>query len=288
MKIRQAYTDAVDRLRAAGVPEAETEARLLVQHAAGLDATAFLTTLDSRFPECQRKTLADLLDRRAGREPLAYLLGSKEFFGREFDIDARVLIPRPETEMLVELAAEFAASASHSRLNIADIGTGSGVLAITLAAEIPDAVVTAVDIDQNALDVARLNAGKLGVSERVRFVHAHLNELSGTRFEVVVSNPPYIRSSALRDLEPELSFEPVQALDGGDDGLAVLGPLIESLPNVLAIGASAAFIEIDPPVAAVTARQAAEVLPGSRVEVYRDLAGLDRCLAIYRGAVDGP
>ena len=288
MKIRQAYTDAVDRLRAAGVPEAETEARLLIQHAAGIDTTAFLTTLDSRFPECQRKTLAELLDRRAGREPLAYLIGRKDFFGREFDVDARVLIPRPETEMLVELATEFAATAGHSRLNIADIGTGSGVLAITLAAELPDAVVTAVDIDPDALDVARINAKKLGVADRVRFVHAHLNELSGARFEVVVSNPPYIRSGALQDLEPELSFEPVQALDGGDDGLAVLGPLIESLPNVLTAGRSAAFIEIDPPVAAVTVRQAAEVLPGSRVEVYRDLAGLDRCLAVYQGAADGP
>ena len=288
MKIRQAYTDAVDRLRAAGVPEAETEARLLIQHAAGLDATAFLTTLDSRFPECQRKTLADLLDRRAGREPLAYLIGRKDFFGREFDVDARVLIPRPETEMLVELATEFATTAGHSRLNIADIGTGSGILAITLAAELPDAVVTAVDIDRNALDVARLNAMKLGVADRIRFVHADLNALPGARYEVVVSNPPYIRSSALQALEPELSFEPVQALNGGDDGLAVLGPLIESLPKLLAPGRGAAFIEIDPPVAAVTVRQAAEVLPGSRVEVYRDLAGLDRCLAVYQGAAGGP
>ena len=288
MNIRQVYTDEVDRLRAAGVQEAETEARLLVQHAAGLDTTAFLTTLDSQFTERQRTTFAELLRRRVGREPLAYLLGRKEFFGREFDVDARVLIPRPETELLVELATEFAASAGHSRLNIADVGTGSGVLAITLAAELPDAVVTAVDIDQNALDVARINAGKLGVADRVRFVHADLNELPGARFEVVVSNPPYIRSGALQDLEPELSFEPVQALDGGDDGLAVLGPLIESLPNMLAAGRSAVFIEIDPPIAADVAGRAANVLPGARVEVFRDLAGLDRCLAVFREASGGP
>lgn len=288
MNIRQVYTDAVDRLRVAGAPEAETEARLLVQHAAGLDTTAFLTTLGSQFTERQGTTFEELLRRRVGREPLAYLLGRKEFFGKEFDVDARVLIPRPETELLVELATEFAASAGHSRLNIADVGTGSGVLAITLAAELPGAVVTAVDIAPDALDVARINAGKLGVDERVRFVHADLNELSGARFEVVVSNPPYIRSGALQDLEPELSFEPVQALDGGDDGLAVLGPLIESLPNMLAVDRSAAFIEIDPPIAADVAGRAANVLPGARVEVFRDLAGLDRCLAVFREASGGP
>ena len=275
-------------LDAAGIPEAETEARLLIQHAAGLDTTAFVTALESRFPECRRKTLAGLLGRRAGREPLAYLLGRKEFFGRDFYVDARVLIPRPETELLVELATEFAASADHSRLNIADIGTGSGVLAITLAAELPGAAVTAVDIDPDALDVARRNAGKLGVADRIKFVHADFKDMPGGRYEIVVSNPPYVRSSALRDLEPELSFEPVHALDGGDDGATVLGPLIESLPKLLAPGRCAVFIEIDPPLAADAARQAANVLPGSRIEVHRDLAGLDRCLAVYREAVDGP
>ena len=275
-------------LNAAGVPEAETEARLLIQHAAGLDTTAFLTALDSRFPECLRKKLDELLSRRAEREPLAYLLGRKEFFGREFCVDARVLIPRPETEMLVELATEFAASAGHSGLTIADIGTGSGVIAVTLAAELPGALVTAVDIDSDALDVARRNAGNLGVADRIKFVHADFEDLPGEPFEVVVSNPPYIRTGELQELEPELSFEPVHALDGGEDGSAVLSPLIDSLPNMLAPGQSAAFIEIDPPLAAEAARQAAIVFPGSRVEVYRDLAGLDRCLAVYREAVDGP
>ena len=288
MKIRQIFSDAVELLNAAGVPEAETEARLLIQHAAGLDTTAFLTTLDSRFPESLRKKLAELLSRRAERVPLAYLLGRKEFFSREFYVDARVLIPRPETELLVELATEFAASASHTRLNIADIGTGSGVLALTLAAELPGAVVTAVDVDPDALDVARQNARKLGVADRVKFVHTDFKDLSGGRFEILISNPPYIRSSALRDLEPELSFEPVHALDGGEDGSAVLGPLIDSLPNMLANGRCAAFIEIDPPLAADAARQAANVLPGSLVEVHQDLAGLDRCLAVYREAVESP
>ena len=229
-----------------------------------------------------------MLGRRADREPLAYLIGRKEFFGREFYVDARVLIPRPETEMLVDLATEFAASDGRSELNIADIGTGSGILAITLAAELPGAWVTAVDIDPDALDVARCNAGKLGVADRLKFVHADFKDVPGGRFDIVISNPPYIRSSALRDLEPELSFEPVQALDGGEEGRTVLSPLIDSLPELLAPGRSAAFIEIDPPLAADASRQAANVLPGSRVEVFRDLAGLERCLAVYREAADGP
>ena len=225
---------------------------------------------------------------RAGREPLAYMIGRKEFFGRDFDVDARVLIPRPETELLVELAIEFATSLGHAGLKIADIGTGSGVLAVTLAAELQGAVVTAVDIDPDALIVARRNAEKLGVADRVTFVRANLTDLSGGPFEIVVSNPPYIRSGALQDLEPELSFEPVQALDGGEDGTAVLNPLIDSLPGLLAPGGSAAFIEIDPPLANDSARRAAEVLPSSRVEIVPDLAGLDRCLAVYSEAASAP
>ena len=288
VNIRQIFSDAVAKLRAAGVPDAETEARLLIQHAAGLDTTAFLTSLDSHFPECLRGTLSDLLLCRAGREPLAYIIGRKEFFGRDFDVDARVLIPRPETELLVELAIEFATSLGHAGLKIADVGTGSGVLAVTLAAEIQGAVVTAVDIDPDALVVARRNAEKLGVADRVTFVHADLNNLSGDRFAIVLSNPPYIRSGALQDLEPELSFEPIQALDGGEDGAAVLNPLIDSLADLLMPGGSAAFIEIDPPLANDSARRAAEVLPGSRVEIVPDLAGLDRCLAVYSEAACAP
>ena len=226
---------------------------------------------------------------RAGREPLAYIIGRKEFFGRDFDVDARVLIPRPETELLVELAIEFAASMGGEVVRIADIGTGSGVLAVTLAAELQGAVVTAVDIDPDALIVARRNAEKLGVADRVKFVRANLTDLSGGPFEIVVSNPPYIRSGALQDLEPELSFEPVQALDGGEDGATVLmNSLIDSMSDLLAPGGSAAFIEIDPPLANDSARRAAEVLPSSRVEIVPDLAGLDRCLAVYSEAASAP
>ncbi len=288
MNIRQIYSGAVDKLRAAGVPEAETEARLLIQHAAGLDTKAFITAFDAPFPEGRREKLANLLRRRTGREPLAYLVGHKEFFGRDFDVDARVLIPRPETELLVELAIGFAPSVGYAGLRIADIGTGSGVLAVTLAAELPDATVTAVDIDPDALNVARRNAEKLGVEDRVTFVQSDLTDLSGDSFEIVVSNPPYVCSGTLLELEPELSFEPVRALDGGEDGRAVLAPLIDALPDLLVPGRGAAFIEIDPPLAGNSARHAAEVLPGSQIHLVQDLAGLDRCLAVYWEAAEGP
>ena len=288
MNIRQTYSDAVNKLRAAGVPEAETEARLLIQHAAGIDTKALIAAFDSPYPEHRREKLAAFLRRRTGREPLAYLVGHKEFFGRDFDVDARVLIPRPETELLVELAIGFAPSVGYGGLRIADIGTGSGVLAVTLAAELPDATVTAVDIDPYALEVARRNTAKYGVEDRVTFVHSDFEDLSGGPFEIVVSNPPYVRRGSLKELEPELSFEPVRALDGGEDGRAVLDPLIDVLPGLLVPGRSAAFIEIDPPLARDSARHVAEVLPGSQVHVVQDLAGLARCTAIYWEAVERP
>ncbi len=286
MNIRQIYSDAVSKLRAAGVPETETEARLLIQHATALDTTTFLTSPDSPFPECRRGTLAEMLRRRVSREPLAYLIGHKEFFGRDFDVDARVLIPRPETELLVELATKFANSIGGDRMRIADIGTGSGILAVTLAAELPGAEVTAVDIDRGALAGARRNADKLGIDDRTTFVHADIRDLTNDRFTILVSNPPYIRTAALQSLEPELSFEPTQALDGGEDGTEVLNPLIDALPYLLAPSGSAAFIEIDPPLAIDSARRVGEVLPRSRVRIVPDLAGLDRCLAIYTEADD--
>ena len=288
MNIRQTYSDAVNKLRAAGVPEAETEARLLIQHAAGLDTKGLITAFDTPFPEHRREKLADLLLRRTGREPLAYIVGHKEFFGRDFDVDARVLIPRPETELLVELAIGFAPSVGYGGLRIADIGTGSGILAATLAAELPDATVTALDIDPDALYVARRNAEKLGVEDRVTFVQSDFRDLSGDRFEILLSNPPYVRSGTMQELEPELSFEPVRALDGGEDGRAVLDPLIDALPGLLVPGRGAAFIEIDAPLASDSARHAAEVLPDSQVHIVQDLAGLDRCIAIYWEAAERP
>ncbi len=255
-----------------------------------------------------------MLKRRETREPLAYILGEKEFYGLKFQVDRRVLIPRPETEMLVDLCIDFcreypnlgrtvaarrgpagfpplAREMSEGQRgpevaappNICDIGTGSGAIAIAIAKQLPTARVTAIDISDGALEIAKQNADKHGVEIDFAVQDATLKQ-SDAEFDIVVSNPPYIRSEALSYLEPEIrDWEPRQALDGGLDGMKVLRPLIRSLPDLLCRNApSAAFIEIDPPVANHCLDLAKEIVTSANIDVRRDFAGLERVLVVVR------
>lgn len=256
-------------------------------------------------PSSVRKA-EEYLQRRLRHEPVPYITGVAQFYGREFAVDPRVLIPRPETELLVERALsavknrEVAPEQEVRRasgwdirdMRIADIGTGSGILAITLALELPESEVHAVDASQDALDVAGANARRHGVDQRIRFHRGHLGSPLSGRFEIVVANLPYIRSGDLPSLQPELNYEPQSALDGGADGMKFVGPLIDDLPRLLA-EPGLALLEIDPPIATAATRRAhvsftrrrTSGMPEVRVEVVKDLAGLERVLQIsaWRG-----
>jgi release factor glutamine methyltransferase len=233
-----------------------------------------------------------LVERRRKHEPVAYLTGRKDFYGRTFTVDHRVLIPRPETEQVVELALESlpplgaeesvrpAASAEPPAgvRRVLDVGTGSGILAITLAAERADVVVDAVDLSEEALAVARDNAARLGVADRVRFHQGSLlAPVEGARFDVIVSNPPYIARDEVERLMPDVRLhEPRSALDGGPDGLALVRELIAGVLNHLAPGGTFVmeFGHDQGPAVLALARAA-----GLREAVVkRDLAGLDRVL----------
>ena len=224
-----------------------------------------------------------MLERRETREPLAYILGEKEFYGLKFQVDRRVLIPRPETELLVDLCIDFCREYQPNSPNICDIGTGSGVIAISIAKQLPTARVRAIDISDSALELAKQNADEHDVEIDFTVRDVTLKQ-SGTEFGIVVSNPPYIRSDVLFSLEPEVrDWEPRLALDGGFDGMKVLEPLIRSLPDLMRRNApSAAFIEIDPPVAYHCLDLANEITPNGNVDVRLDFAGLERVLVIVR------
>ena len=247
-----------------------TQAQLLANHSDELPATA-------------AKRLEHILSRRASREPLAYILGEKEFYGRTFQIDHRALIPRPETELLIDLCIQFAEQHHLQQPNICDIGTGTGVIAITLAHEISDAKITATDISEEALSLAEANATKHGIDIRFATQDAkRCPQLSD--LDIVVSNPPYIKSTSLETLQPEIrDWEPRQALDGGEDGMDILQPLIRSLPSLLRDqGPAAAFIEIDPPVADMCIATARAAIPDAETQIHLDFAGLERALAVIR------
>ena len=218
------------------------------------------------------------------REPLAYILGERDFFGRTFRVDQRVLIPRPETELLIDLCTQFVEHNHIIQPNICDIGTGSGIIAITLAKQLPNANITATDISTDALELAKINASHHEVN-----VHFTVEDATEQRTRTAASTssspiPPYIQTPTLDDLQPEVrDWEPRQALDGGPDGMNVLRPLIQSLPKLLHNnGPTAAFIEIDPPVVASCLETARETMPEVEIQIHRDYAGLERFLVVLR------
>ena len=272
------------RLSSVGIDDSGIDARLLVRHAFGWSAEQQLGRLTDPAPVEQLELLESLVSRRVGREPLQYITGSAEFYRRRFSVDPRVLIPRPETEQLVVQAIEFVRERGIETPRVADICTGSGAVAISLALEMPAAEVVATDISAGALDVARQNAGSLGAE--VGFFEGDLLDPlldDRGRIDVIVSNPPYILRGAMQGLQAEVAREPSLALDGGDDGLDVIRPLFVGIRAALKPGWSAAYIEIDPPIAEGVFDLAKGEFPDASISLLTDLAGLTRCLAVENG-----
>ena len=234
--LRVAARAARDRLLAAGAAdselEAEIEAEVLLRHAIDPAEDISKAYLYARFEDQLGPIPAErfnaLLARRLAREPSAYITGHREFYGLDFRVTPDVLIPRPETELLVETALESVSSATtRSRLRIADIGTGSGVIAVSLARAVPNAEVIGVDVSRRALDVAAANARRHGVERRIAFRAGHLLTPVHDYVDLIVANLPYVTSDEWLGLEPELrDHEPRLALDGGYDGLDLIRQLV--------------------------------------------------------------
>ncbi len=207
--------------RLAGTEAPAVVAAVLLCHVLGIDKVELVAHSEEKVPQKAEAELEALLERRLSGEPLAYLLGSREFYGRDFFVDSSTLIPRPETEHLIDEALEFFRNRSDVRF--LDLGTGSGCLAVTLAAERRSWRGMAVDLSPEALNVARRNAGKYGVSEAVTFLHADFTKalpLEPCSFDLVISNPPYISEEEYAGLDPGVrNFEPRSALVPGPEGL---------------------------------------------------------------------
>jgi release factor glutamine methyltransferase len=217
------------RLRAAGIPreEAGLDARLLAEFALGWDPAQYLVGSNQAAPPLFAETYEALIARRALREPIAYLTGRREFWGLELEVSPAVLIPRPETELVVQKALERFPDRNRA-LEIADVGAGSGCLAVTLAVERPAARVVAIDISADALAVAQKNADRHGVSDRIEFVVGNLLSATDRQFDLIVSNPPYVPEIDRPTLQPEVrDHEPAVALFAAESGLAVIRRLVE-------------------------------------------------------------
>ena len=224
------------RLVAAGIKadEAAVDVDVYAQTILGWDRATLLQNLRQPTPPALEPRFSEWIARRERREPTAYIVGSREFWGRQFLVTAAVLVPRPETELIVEEALALLRPAATPR--IADIGTGSGILAVTLAAEVSDATVTATDVSSEALQVAEQNAGRHGVKTRVTFLTtSYLDNVAGT-FDLIVANPPYVRDGDKRALSRDVGHEPDVALFGGPDGLRDVAGVLDAAVAKLKAG----------------------------------------------------
>lgn len=270
--VREALDSAVDALGAVGVEDPRLDAELLLAEASGWNRAALVADPMAGVPPSAGRRFGELVRRRLRREPVAYILGRKGFRSLELTVDRRVLVPRPETELLVELAVELEPT------SVLDVGTGSGAIALAVADELPACEVTATDTSPAALEVARTNAERLGLADRVRFLDGTLPEAGD--FDLVIANLPYVAERDWASLQPEVTqWEPRQALLAGPDGLdayrAFLVACGRAFRPIAATSSTAIAVEVGEGQAGAVAALMREA-GFEEIATRRDLAGIER------------
>ncbi len=260
-------------------------AELLLSEVLGVDRIDLYIRHDQPLSETELSFYREMIRRRIRREPVAYILGTREFWGLPFRVTPDVLIPRPETEHLVEAVLSRLPAEEGSPRRVIDMGTGSGAVAVSLATEHPDNLYFAVDLSYNALCVARQNALQNGVSDRVHFFASHWLDAvdpEGPGFDIIVSNPPYIPTDSIPHLEPEVSrYEPRLALDGKKQGLEALGLLICRAPAYL-VSCGFLIVEIGWDQKGSVDRMYRKRKEYGKIEFIKDYAGHDRVAVLQK------
>lgn len=280
--ISKQLNKATAQLEAAGIDTARLDAEVLLAYVLNSRRLALYVHVAKELTDEQIKRYENLIHRRLDRVPVAYLVGHKEFMGLNFAVTPDVLIPRPDTEVLAQGVIEHLQDFSGRAIKIADIGTGSGAICISILKFLDNAIAEAVDVSEKALDIARFNAEKFNVTDRIIFHEGSLFEpLAGKKFDVVISNPPYVLSEDLDNLQPEIYREPRIALDGGKDGLNFYREIIDAAPNFLN---EDGFLALE-----VGANQADAVVKlindggaFSYTQIWKDLANIERVVAAWK------
>ena len=278
---------ATRRFAETGSDTPQLDATLLLGEVLGVTKAWLYANPTRELTEGEIVHYEELVRRRMRHEPVAYLLGFKPFYGLDITVDRSVLIPRPETELLVDRVLDYLQSLAGPgrRLSVADVGTGSGAIAVALAANVPELTVYAVDVSDAALAVAAQNIQRHGLGAQVQLLQGHLIEPLPAPVDVIVANLPYIATADLADLPPQVrDFEPVLALDGGADGLAVIADLLASL--ALPQGRSKlqpggrVYLEIGAGQGDAARALVKDLLPDAEVAVVQDYAELDRLVIV--------
>ena len=275
---RSVYHYGCEKLMEAEVPEYELDARLLLEYVCGTDRNTLLVHPDLEVDVNQAETYASLIEKRSRRIPLQHLTGEQDFMGLRFRVSEHVLIPRQDTEILVEEAMKYL----HEGMRVLDMCTGSGCILLSLLHYSNDCTGVGVDVSEQALQVARENASLLALEDRVKFVHSDLFDQVEGRFDLIVSNPPYIATEEIEKLMPEVrDHEPRLALDGTEDGLYFYRKIIEDSRDYLTSGGYLLFeIGYDQGLSVSEPMRHAGY---KEVTVYRDYVGMDRVVSGYMG-----
>ncbi|MCK5577795.1 MAG: peptide chain release factor N(5)-glutamine methyltransferase [Dehalococcoidales bacterium] len=273
MTVKESLSHARKKLAAGNIEDAHIEGELLLRQALGLNRVELYLALEDGLNQQQEEAYRHLVERRLNGEPTAYITGHREFYSLDFCVNADVLIPRPETELLVEKT--IALAKKHRAPVIADIGTGCGAIAITLSRSLPQAKIYATDISVAALEVARLNCLRHGVADRICLLRGDMLETLPEAVDFMVANLPYVKKTEMATS----SFEPAPALDGGTDGLREIRRLCHQAKGKLRPGGSL-LVEIGygqkEPVTALLTR----LFPSTEIEVIPDLSGIDRLVSM--------
>ena len=279
MMIRDFWMRVSKQLADEGIVESGIEAEIILRHTLDMERADFFAALDDRITPLQERKTGRLLERRVAGEPLAYMLGHREFYGLDFYVNPHVMIPRQETEILVDKVLNLSKEEPSQRLQIADVGTGSGAIAVAIAHNLPSATLYATDSSREALSAAKVNVRCHRLSERIHLCYGDLLEALSDPVDIIVSNPPYLKTSEIAGLQPEVTREPVCALDGGTDGLDVMKHLFRQAPYYMRPGGRL-LVEI-------ASQQLESVLwmgrcafPTARISFDRDMLNLPRVVSI--------
>ena len=284
MRLREAWARSRRRLERASIPDAGIEAQVLLRNALGIDRATFHVFPDRELSDEDAEAFERKVRRRIEGEPLSYITGYREFYGLDFVVTPDVLVPRQETELLVEAVLEYVErrGGGEAAVEIADVGTGSGCIAVALGAHLPKATVYATDVSREALGVAGENVRRHGLEGRVHLRHGDLFEALDGPVDVVVSNPPYLSTGEAVDLPPDVRREPSVALIAGADGMDVLHRLIVGARGYVKPGGLLA-LEIDPRRLEAVERLARGTFEGGEIGVIKDHAGLERVVTVMVG-----
>ena len=282
MRLREAWARSRKRLELASIPDAGIEAQVLLRNSLGIDRATFHASPERELSDKDAEAFECAVERRVGGEPLPYITGHREFYGLDFVVTPDVLVPRQETEFLVEAVLGYARSRDDHALSIADIGTGSGAIAVALACQLPKAKVYATDVSREALRVAGENVRRHRLEGRVHLRHGDLFAALDGPFDVVVSNPPYLSDDEAAHLPPDVQREPRLALVAGPDGMDVLHRLIVGAREYVKPG-GLLVVEIDPRRLEEVEGLVGKTFAGGEIAVVKDHAGLQRVVTVGAG-----